>query len=180
MRFKATDIDKILAARDRDFFKVDGTLYALYLFSKGDKNLALTLREYNQLAELLRYYCRKDSISWLAVYSTTSSDTAQLIIERTGKRGRPKKRISGCKIAGHTHIAIIGNEYRSAYSTATKLKKAFDKKYGKPICRIVSKGSDRHAYNYIGYCYKQADFKRSGGDFDFKEYLQEHNKLFIL
>jgi hypothetical protein len=173
VKFNIKDIDKILANRDRHITGINATLYALYLFSQDGQDKELTEAEFKRLVEQIRYYCRNDNISWLCVYSTTSSKTAKAQYKRTGKKGRPKKVIVGDDVAGHTHICLVGNETQSAYSTATRIKKAVDKKYKKPICRVVSKGQGFNASNFINYCYKQADIVRNGGNFDFDVYVKK-------
>jgi hypothetical protein len=173
LKFNIKDLDKIIADRDSHITEINATLYALYLFSQDGKDLDLTETEYKRLVEQIRYYANKNNISWLAIYSTTDSKTAKVQYERTGKRGRPKKIIAGDNVAGHAHICLVGNETQSAYSTATSIKKAVDKKYKKPICRVVSKGQGFNASNFINYCYKQADTIRNGGNFDFDRYVKK-------
>jgi hypothetical protein len=173
MRFNVRDTKKILADFEKCYVGINATLYALYLFSQDGQDKELTEAEFKKIAEQIRYYANKDSVSWLCVFSTTDSKTAKVQYERTGKRGRPKKVIVGDDVAGHTHICLVGNETQSAYSTATRIKKAVDKKYKKPICRVVSKGQELHASNYIAYCYRQADIVRTGGNFDFGVYVKK-------
>ena len=152
MKFKLTD------------FKLPARIYAIYLFETG-----LTEREFLAIAAKLRYYANLDGVSWLAVYSTTESDTAQSKPKKSGKRGRPKKYIYGKKTSPHCHLSVIGSPTKSAYSTALKFKNAVDKKRGKKICRVVSKGDSFDARIWIGYCLKQAEILRSGGDFDIQQ-----------
>ena len=60
MKFKLTD------------FKLPARIYAVYLFETG-----LTEREFLAIAAKLRYYANLDGVSWLAVYSTTESQSVQ-------------------------------------------------------------------------------------------------------
>ena len=162
MRFNITDYF--------DYYRIGATAYSIEIYRKP-----LTEKDYLTICEKLKYYCRKDGVSWLAVYSTTDSKDAEQIIERTGKRGRPRKIVQGTKIDGHIHNIIVGTAEKSAYSTAHAIKKSIDKKYKKPACRVVSKGDNAHAYNDMRYCLRQADVVRTGGDFDFAEYIAEHD-----
>ena len=143
-------------------YLLDSPIYAVYLYRE------ITEKEYLQICGIIRYYCRKDNVNWLAVFSTTTSETAEIKQIKTGKRGRPKKQIYGTKVSGHTHISVKGEMKKSAYKTAQVIKRAFNKKYHRPISRVVSKGNQFDARVWIGYCLKQADIIRSGGDFDFQ------------
>ena len=151
MKFKLTD------------FKLPARIYAVYLFETG-----LTEREFLAIAAKLRYYANMDGVSWLAVYSSTESATAQSKPQKNGKRGRPKKFIYGKKTNPHCHLSLVGTKEKSAYNTAVRFKKSVDKNRGKKICRVVSKGDSFDARIWVGYSLKQADFLRSGGDFDFQ------------
>ena len=144
-------------------FKLPSTVYAIYLFETG-----LTEREFLAIAAKLRYYANLDDVSWLAIYSSTESATAQRKTHNNGKRGRPKKYVVGKKVTSHCHLSVIGSPTKSAYSTALKFKNAVDKKRGRKVCRVVSKGDSFDARIWIGYSLKQADNLRSGGDFDFQ------------
>ena len=143
--------------------KLPARIYAVYLFETG-----LTEREFLAIAAKLRYYANMDGVSWLAVYSSTESATAQSKPQNNGKRGRPKKFIYGKKTNPHCHLSLVGTKEKSAYNTAVRFKKSVDKKRGKKICRVVSKGDSFDARIWVGYSLKQADFLRSGGDFDFQ------------
>lgn len=151
MKFRLTD------------FKLPARIYAIYIFQTG-----LTEREFLAIAAKLRYYANLDGVSWLAVYSSTESATAQSKPQKNGKRGRPKKFIYGKKTNTHCHLSLVGTKEKSAYSTAVKFKKSVDKKRGRKICQVVSKGDSYDARVWVGYSLKQADFLRSGGDFDFQ------------
>ena len=151
MKFRLTD------------FKLPARIYAVYLFETG-----LTERDFLAICSKLRYYATQDGVSWLAVYSTTESNSVQNKPLRNGKRGRPKRRICGKKTSPHCHLSVIGSPTKSAYSTALKFKNAVDKKRGRKVCRVVSKGDSFDARIWIGYSLKQADILRSGGDFDFQ------------
>ena len=151
MRFRLIDL------------KLPAAVYAIYIFQTG-----LTERDFLAIAAKLRYYASLDDVSWLAVYRRSESATAQRKTHNNGKRGRPKKYIYGKKTSPHCHLSVIGSPTKSAYSTALKFKNAVDKKRGKKICRVVSKGDSFDARIWIGYCTKQGDILRSGGNFDFQ------------
>ena len=151
MKFKLTD------------FKLPARIYAVYLFETG-----LTEREFLAIAAKLRYYANMDGVSWLAVYSSTESATAQRKTHNNGKRGRPKKCVVGKKVNSHCHLSLIGTPIKSAYSAAIRFKNAVDKKVRRKISRVVSKGDSYDGRVWIGYCTKQGDILRSGGNFDFQ------------
>lgn len=153
-----------------DYYRLRANCYSIEIYQRP-----LTEHDFLVIAEKMKYYCRKNGDSWFAIYSTTDSKTARQKVVRTGKRGRPKKFVKGKKIEGHTHNIIIGTRDKSAYSTAQKIKKSIDKKYNRKVCKVVSKSNSAHAYNFMKYCLKQADIVRTGGDFDFAEYIAEHN-----
>lgn len=154
-----------------DCFNLNANVYSVEIYKTP-----LLKKEFLQLVEIFKYHCRKDGISWMIVYSTTESKSAEQTTERTGKRGRPRKTVSGNKIEGHIHSTLIGDSAKSAYSTACGIKESIDKKYknyGKRISKVVSKGNSYRAYTFMKYCMKQADIIRTGGDFDFKEYVMD-------
>lgn len=144
-------------------FKLPARIYAVYLFETG-----LTEREFLAICSKLRYYATQDGVSWLGIYSTTESDSVQNKPLRNGKRGRPKKYVVGKKVNSHCHLSLIGTPIKSAYSAAIRFKNAVDKKSRRKIARVVSKGDSFDARIWIGYCTKQGDILRSGGNFDFQ------------
>lgn len=156
-----------------DYYKLPAVCYSIEIYKTP-----LSISEFeNMIVERLKYYGRRDGVSWLAVYSTTDSKNAKQAVERTGKRGRPRKVVKGKKVEGHAHVLIIGNKEKSAYSTAQTVKNSIDKKYqyyNKKMSKVVSKGDNAHAYNFMEYSMKQADTVRTGGEFDFANYLKEH------
>ena len=143
--------------------KLPARIYAVYLFETG-----LTEREFLAIAAKLRYYANLDGVSWLAVFSTTESCTAESKPYKSGTRGRPTKQIIGKKVSPHCHLSVVGTKSKSAYSAAIRFKNAVDKKSRRKICRVISKGDSFDARIWIGYSLKQADILRSGGDFDFQ------------
>ena len=68
--------------------KLPARIYAVYLFETG-----LTEREFLAIAAKLRYYANLDGVSWLAVFSTTESCTAESKPYKSGTRGRPTKQM---------------------------------------------------------------------------------------
>lgn len=163
MRFKITEYF--------DYYRLDANAYSIEVYVQG-----INQKDFRDIfCNKFGYYCRKDGVSWLAVYSTTESQDAEQTVIRTGKRGRPRKIVQGTKIDGHIHNVIIGTKEKSAYSTAQQIKKSIDKKYNRKICKVVSKGNSDHAYNDMKYCLKQADVVRTGGNFDFDQYITEHD-----
>lgn len=149
------------------------TAYQIWLF-----DVALSEQEYLRIVEQFRYHCRKSGVSWMCGYSTTSSKDAHAEYIRTGKRGRPKKMITGSGVDAHLHDLLIGTKGTSAYCTANKLCKSLNKKYGKRVAQVHSVSDGRHLCNSIEYITRQASVLRSGGDFDFKEYYDRANEFF--
>lgn len=144
-------------------FKLPATVYAIYLFETG-----MTEREFLAICSKLRYFATQNGVSWLAVFSTTESCSAERKHQKSGTRGRPKKCVVGKKVNPHCHLSVIGSPIKSAYNAAVKFKKSVDKKSKRKVCRVVSKGNQLDARVWIGYCLKQADILRSGCNFDFQ------------
>lgn len=165
MRFNYDEIDLIDRDIKRAYYGVSAVGYSIELY-----RVNLSKAEFNALFRMFRYYCQKDNVSCLIIYSTTDSATAQPIYQQNGERGRPIKIIEGTKVLPHQHNLVIGNENTSAFGTAKKIQKYLNKQYGLHSTKIVSKGNDYHFFNTVGYLYNQADIIRSYGDFDFKGY----------
>lgn len=53
-------------------FLLDSPIYAVYLYRE------ISEKEYLQICGIIRYYCRKDNVNWLAIFSTTESKSAEL------------------------------------------------------------------------------------------------------
>lgn len=155
------------------YYDMDAVCYSVEVYQS--QSAPLSVADYLQITDIVRYYSKKDGVSFMTVYSTTESDNAMRIAIRTGKRGRPKTIVDGTKTSGHIHCSIVGNKEKSASKTARTVKERLDKKFNRKICRVVSKGNGEHAFNWISYSLRQADIKRTGGDFDFQKYVDEHN-----
>ena len=144
------------------------TLYSLEVY------LELSPADFEQLFQKFRYYCRKENCSFLLCLSSTESKTAKRQrVKTTHKRGRPRKIVTGTTVPGHAHTAVLKAD-GSARQCCISLKQSLDRKYQKPIARIVSKGSGIHAENYIAYSLRQADSIRQGGDFSFTEFCKQN------
>lgn len=143
------------------------TLYSLEVY------LELSPADFQKLFQKFRYYCRKENCSFLLVYSTTESKTAKRQRVKTHRRGRPRHIMTGTPVAGHCHSAVVKSD-GSARQCCLALKQSLDRKYKKPIARIVSKGSGVHAENYVAYALRQADSIRQGGDFSFTEFCKQN------
>lgn len=109
----------------------------------------------------------------MLVYSTTESKTAKQQKIKSCKRGRPRHIVTGTPVAGHCHSAVVKSD-GSARQCCLALKQSLDRKYQKPIARIVSKGSGIHAQNFVAYSLRQADSIRQGGDFSFTEFCKRN------
>lgn len=129
--------------------------------------------DFEKLFQKFRYYCKKEDCSFLLCLSTTESKTAKRRRIKNHGRGRPKKIILGTTVPGHAHTAVLKAD-GSARQCCLAIKKSLDRKYQKPIARIVSKGKNEHAENYVQYSLKQADCIRQGGDFSFTEFCKQN------
>lgn len=154
-----------------DYFELDANLYSIELYVTP-----ISEKDFKAIADQFRYYCRKTGCSWLVILSSTEAKTAQRKSKRTGKRGRPVQSVHGKRVDSHIHTAVKGNKDKSAFTTCGLIKNALNKRYRKKVSKIVSKGKGLHAFNYIGYALRQADSRRSGGDFNFLDYIKSHNR----
>lgn len=143
------------------------TLYSLEVY------LELSPADFEKLFQKFRYYCKKADCSFLLCLSTIESKTAKRRRLKTHKRGRPRKIVTGTPVAGHCHSAVVKSD-GSARQCCISIKKALDRKYKKPIARIVSKGVSEHALNFVAYSLRQADSIRQGGDFSFTEFCKQN------
>lgn len=143
------------------------TLYSLEIYYE------FSPKDFEQLFQKFRYFCRKQNCSFLLVYSTTESKTAKRQRLKNRKRGRPRHIVTGTPVAGHCHSAVVKSD-GSARQCCLALKQSLDRKYQKPIARIVSKGSGIHAQNFVAYTLRQADSIRQGGDFSFTEFCKRN------
>ena len=143
------------------------TLYSLEIYYE------FSPKGFEQLFQKFRYFCRKQNCSFLLVYSTTESKTAKRQRLKNRKRGRPRHIVTGTPVAGHCHSAVVKSD-GSARQCCLALKQSLDRKYQKPIARIVSKGSGIHAQNFVAYSLRQADSIRQGGDFSFTEFCKRN------
>lgn len=140
---------------------IDSTLYSVEIYKQG-----ITLDGYYKIVSLMRYLCKKNNISFLCVLSTTDSLFAISYFEKSGKRGRPKRKVNGRKVAAHVHTAVIGTAEKSAFSVCQEICKRLKNKH-RISAKTVSKGREQHAYNFVKYLFNQADITRSYGEFDF-------------
>lgn len=143
------------------------TLYSLEIYYE------FSPKDFEQLFQKFRYFCRKQNCSFLLVYSTTESKTAKRQRLKNRKRGRPRHIVTGTPVAGNCHSAVVKSD-GSARQCCLALKQSLDRKYQKPIARIVSKGSGIHAQNFVAYSLRQADSIRQGGDFSFTEFCKRN------
>ncbi len=143
------------------------TLYSLEVY------LELSPADFEKLFQKFRYHCQKGNCSFLLVYSTTESKTAKRQRLKNRKRGRPRHIVTGTPVAGHCHSAVVKSD-GSARQCCLALKQSLDRKYQKPIARIVSKCSGIHAQNFVAYSLRQADSIRQGGDFSFTEFCKRN------
>ncbi len=138
-------------------------LYAIYLFKTK-----LLKRDIYAIQNALKRYSKKyPHISYLLVVSNTdSSHCLQRELKIKGKKGRPRTVVFGNKIDTHIHLAIIGNEQKSAYRCAKDLKKALNKHFKGNICIYEGYGKGQKAKNFINYSLKQANSVNKNGIFN--------------
>lgn len=142
-------------------------LYSVEVYSE------LSPADFEKLFQKFRYHCRKQNCSFLLCLSSTESKTAKRQRLKTHKRGRPRKIILGTPVPGHAHTAVLKAD-GSARKCCLAIKESLDKGAGKPISKIISKGSGIHAQNYVRYSIRQADCIRQGGDFSFTEFCKQN------
>ncbi len=148
--------------------KFPSVLYSVEIYSE------LSRADFEQLFQKFRYYCKKEGCSFLLCLSTTESKTAKRRRVKTHKRGRPRKIVTGTPVAGHCHSAVVKSDGSSPRKCCLSIKESLDKKTGKPISKIISKGVSEHAQNYVAYSLRQADSIRQGGDFSFTEFCKQN------
>lgn len=160
-------MSKLTIEQLNSIIEFPSTLYRIEIYTDIEP------KDFEQLFQKFRYYCKKEDCSFLLCLSTTESKTAKRRRIKTHKRGRPKKIILGTPVPGHCHSAVVKSD-GSARQCCLAIKKSLDRKYQKPIARIVSKGKNEHAQNYIRYSIRQADCIRQGGDFSFTEFCKQN------
>lgn len=140
---------------------------------------AFNIDDFYHIYESLRYYCRRDGVSFLAGYSTDDSDWSYVTSIKNGKPGRNKTIIvSDKKVDPHPHLLILGSTDKSGYKTAKDYKESVDKYYMSKgfltkLCRVRSVPDGKDLWDAVDYIYRQSFPIRSGGDFDFKDYLKK-------
>lgn len=161
-------MSKLTIEQLNSIIEFPSTLYSIEIY----KNIEP--KDFEQLFQKFRYYCRKENCSFLLCLSSTESKTVKRQrVKTTHKRGRPKKIILGTPVPGHCHSAVVKSD-GSARQCCLAIKKSLDKRAGKPVSKIISKGSGIHAQNYVQYSLKQADCIRQGGDFSFTEFCKQN------
>lgn len=160
-------MSKLTIEQLNSIIEFPSTLYSIEIYTDIEP------KDFEQLFQKFRYHCQKENCSFLLVYSTTLSKTAKRQKIKSCKRGRPRNIVTGTPVAGHCHSAVVKSD-GSARQCCLAIKKSLDRKYQKPIARIVSKGKNEHAENYVQYSLKQADCIRQGGDFSFTEFCKQN------
>ncbi len=160
-------MSKLTIEQLNSIIEFPSTLYSIEIY----KNIEP--KDFEQLFQKFRYYCRKEDCSFLLCLSSTESKTAKRRRIKNHGRGRPKKIILGTTVPGHAHTAVLKAD-GSARKCCLAIKKALDKNAGKPISKVVSKGSSIHAQNFLLYSLRQADCIRQGGNFSFTEFCKQN------
>lgn len=145
------------------------TLYRVEIFHTETDGLSS--QDIESIKKTLERYRNKYTDASYFFVESTTSEVKGTIVNRTGKRGRPKKRPDGKDVAKHAHLVVIGDEEHSAYSYAQDVSNTLDKRFKCKKTKVVSLGHMEHAVNFIRYCYKQADSKSMRGGFNFSKYF---------
>lgn len=119
---------------------------------------SLSVEEFRQFTDILRYYCKQKGVYYYSVFSSTSSRRAHKAVIHTGRRGRPKSVVFGKPVKPHAHTVIVGN---NAHSAAQAICKSLNRKAGKRITKLVSLNDEKHLRNFVQYSARQADLERS-------------------
>ena len=75
----------------------------------------------------------------------------------------------------HAHVYVTGDKDNSAYSYGMKVGKAISKRLNKnglagSRTKLQSLGKKEWAINSISYAFGQANYVRTGGDYDFYQH----------
>ena len=122
---------------------------------------------------LYHYQKKYPHVKWLMVSSNTDGMKAERTIERTGKRGRPKRIEKGSKVRPHIHFCFIGEDGKSAYSFAMDIYKYLNRKYIEVLGYKVAREGHTRSFDFIEYCLQQANRVYTGCDFDWQKYRTE-------
>lgn len=160
-------MSKLTIEQLNSIIEFPSTLYSIEIY----KNIEP--KDFEQLFQKFRYYCRKENCSFLLCLSTTESKSAKRQRLKNRKRGRPRHIVTGTTVPGHAHTAVLKAD-GSARKCCLAIKKSLDKGAGKPISKIISKGVSEHALNFVAYSLRQADSIRQGGDFSFTEFCKQN------
>lgn len=136
-------------------------LYGFYIFKNN-----VSIQEIYWIENLLKKYQKK--YPYASYLFTVSNTHSQYCVRREiifkGKKGRPLTIVIGKKIASHIHLSIMGDEEHSAYKFIKDLKSEINNKGIK--CMTFSKGTNKHAKNFINYSLKQANIVRKSNKFN--------------
>lgn len=136
-------------------------LYGIYIYKTN-----LSVQEIYFIENILKKYQKKfPYVSYLfGVSNTKSKHCVRRKIIYKGEKGRPKTVVIGKKIDTHIHLAVMGDEKRSAYKFVKGLIKEL--KENGIECRAISKGMHKHSKNFINYILKQANIVRKSNKFN--------------
>lgn len=119
----------------------------------------------------LRRKTESEELSFMLCDSTTKEPWYESSV-RTGRRGRPKRKIIGKKTVRHVHCMLGGSDSsidikQLKNTTHNYLKKRRTKRKNLRQEKI----SEVNEMFLVGYQHKQADHEYRGGDFDFDYFL---------
>lgn len=140
-----------------------GVVYAIYLLETNisKKDIFSIQHKLKKCIEKYTY------VSYLLVSSNTDSKyCVRRKIKLKKGRGRYKTIVIGKKIDMHIHLAVMGDEEKSAYKCVEEIKEAINNRIKGKKCTSVPKGKEVHAKNFINYCLKQANHINKSGRFN--------------
>ena len=70
-------------------YEVPAQVYYIEIYKAFDK------QDFLRLCETVRYYCKYDDVSYLLGFSTTDSKSVKIKYQKTRKRGRPQRIVTG-------------------------------------------------------------------------------------
>lgn len=146
------------------------TCYSLNISNKFKDETTIKkelINIYNRLKRYIEKNINFKDISFIIGISNTESKSAKIDYTRTGKKGRPKKSITGFKIQWHFHIYVISKNGKISIFCDFIKDKLKHKGYD------ISKDKNKNVDNAINYIKRQCQNYYSYGEYF---YLQKQNK----
>jgi len=141
--------------------ELPGKLYRVDVYKQG-----ITDSEIHALdARMQRLRVKYPHVEYFIVVSTTDADTAKK--KRIPSAGRPKVVVEGKKEPKHVHVGVMGTDGQSAYKFLEDLKERSNRSFQAKQVTYSATSDNDHAWNFIAYSYRQADWYRTSNGFDF-------------